>query len=864
MLGQETYNLRKDVDNLSNILQNNISFNIKTNIPAILISNNQFIESTLTCTLYIHDNGKIEKYNEAILQLSGSVNGKDYTLLKTVNDNADLSYGLNDTNFNYYKILAVDKALHELDMEIIPVIRGDSDSENINVLLGNDSQPISVTDEGVVTTMVVISIPVFVYRGVERVNAVIQEPTDLPTGWGCNIIRNPSITADGEIRLSIPIGTTIIYPTGHIQFNISKDNIDYPVIFTYHTVHISNDGVDGDSYQYIFKRTKNPIAPALPASDSDIIDISKGETSTLINAWTTAPIGVTHDFPYEWSSIRKYDGETKTWGLFINPALWAKYQYNGENGFKGNTGNKGIDGDNINPPIIKDNLTDEDLSGTAGNTLTDNITADYIFDDYDYQDIPVDSTYIDIAHNFSLKAHRVGRQIQLHYNFYVKISSITTNQYCTILDLPSWCEPILTPIYCQNILGPTNRMRINKENDKIVLQVWISNGQTGSANIAGDIHYLSCDLKKKGIASSILINQEQNPANVTVEQGQELSAQLIFNRSETYILPLYFKINGKLYKKNTKGGEDSTHSIYSASLNINLPAETYPSQSVWYDGCLYSMSEPEKMNGHVAETSSVFNLIVKKCNPVFNWGGSSDKAFLQITNSNGGYPLRNHDVTIIINGVNSVLNTDGEGKVYFNLQGYDNITVTAILEESNRSIGKTESHTFHFQSTGSYSVLLTPISVTQEGSGVDFTGLDIANIRRENDGLIIKSSSININSSSKELIINHEEINLPANTVINNIIISISYISSSDNPYNYPELTIPAIETYYNNTLKETINPSKNSISKIETGLPIKIIYTSTIHEIINKIKIKSTTNTGDTGRFNLDSVMIKIDYTIP
>ena len=33
--------------------------------------------------------------------------------------------------------------------------------------------------------------------------------------------------------------------------------------------------------------------------------------------------------------------------------------------------------------IIKDNLTDEDLNGTAGNTLIDNVTGDYIFDDYD-------------------------------------------------------------------------------------------------------------------------------------------------------------------------------------------------------------------------------------------------------------------------------------------------------------------------------------------------------------------------------------------------------------------------------------------------------------------------------------------------
>lgn len=861
MLGQETYNLRKDVDNLENIMKSNYTFFIKTNVPAVLIKNNQFLEDTLECTLYSQDYEKITEY-KGILQLSASTDGKTYNVLDTVTDSAVLTYTLNNLDYNYYKIVATDKQTHELDAEIIPVI---NDADNrVNIFLSNDSQAISVTEDGVVTEQTVINVPVWAYSGVNMVSAEILTPIDLPSGWLFSK-TDPTVTNNGNMVLTIPAETILYEPQGHINFTIRKDNIDYPVVFSYYTIHKNDDGIDGDSYQYIFKRTKILNAPSLPSSTDDIIDISKGESSSNVNAWTTKPIGATHDYPYEWMSIRFYDGETGQWSPFSLPSLHSSYQYNGENGFKGNNGNKGVDGDNINPLIIKDNLTDEDLNGTAGNTLIDNVTGDYIFDDYDYEDISFDSTYIDVTKNHYLKAYRVGRQIQMHYNFYVIISSITIDTYCTILELPSWCEPILTPNYCPNILGPTNRMRINKENNKIVLQVWISNGQTGSANIAGDIHFLSCDLKKKGIASSIWINRTVTPSSVTVEQGQPLLAQLIFAKTEDeYILPLYFKINNKLYKKDTVNESDSTHDIYSASLNINLPAGTYASQSIWYDGCLYSMSEPEKMNGHVAEASSVFNLIVNKCNPVFSWGGSSDKAFLQVTNSNGGYPLRNHNVTVIINSVNSVLNTDGEGKVYFNLQGHDNITVTGILEDSNRSYGKTESHTFHFQSTGSYSIVLTPINVTQEGDGVDFTGLDIANIRRENDGLIIKSSPINTNSSSKELIINHGEINLPANAVINNIITSISYISSSDNPYNYPELTIPSIKTYYDNTLKETINPSKNSISKIETGLPIKIIYTSTKHEIINKIQINSTTNTGDAGRFNVDSVTIKIDYTIP
>lgn len=84
------------------------------------------------------------------------------------------------------------------------------------------------------------------------------------------------------------------------------------------------NGIDGDGVEYIFKRTKDNIRPSTP--------VSQNQEDFIPEGWEDNPIGVDEEWMYEWVCKRKYSGETKTWGLFSTPAIWAKFGKDGEDG----------------------------------------------------------------------------------------------------------------------------------------------------------------------------------------------------------------------------------------------------------------------------------------------------------------------------------------------------------------------------------------------------------------------------------------------------------------------------------------------------------------------------------------------------
>lgn len=113
------------------------------------------------------------------------------------------------------------------------------------------------------------------------------------------------------------------------------------------------DGMDGDGVQYIFLATANPITVVQypPIHLRDIYNDANGtdvsaegndnnidynhpkasyeyyDTGEFIpNGWTDDPSDVDAQQPYEYVSIRRYNGSTQHWGAYSIPKVWRMYK----------------------------------------------------------------------------------------------------------------------------------------------------------------------------------------------------------------------------------------------------------------------------------------------------------------------------------------------------------------------------------------------------------------------------------------------------------------------------------------------------------------------------------------------------------
>lgn len=113
------------------------------------------------------------------------------------------------------------------------------------------------------------------------------------------------------------------------------------------------DGMDGDGVQYIFLATANPITVAqYPPihlrdiyNDANGADVSAEENDNNIdynhpkasyeyydtrefipNGWTDDPSDVDAQQPYEYVSLRRYNGSTGHWGPYSVPKVWRMYK----------------------------------------------------------------------------------------------------------------------------------------------------------------------------------------------------------------------------------------------------------------------------------------------------------------------------------------------------------------------------------------------------------------------------------------------------------------------------------------------------------------------------------------------------------
>ena len=154
----------------------------------------------------------------------------------------------------------------------------------------------------------------FIYKITESPTPPIKPETSqevdyVPSGW----YDNPQ-----------GVTSTYLYEWICVRYKIAGvwGEFSSPVIWS----KWGEKGMDGDGYEYIYKRTTISTSPSRPT------EISQAEDFVPIG-WTDEPVGVTSTYIYEWVCVRKK--ANGVWGGFSTPAVWAKFGQDGTDGSDG-------------------------------------------------------------------------------------------------------------------------------------------------------------------------------------------------------------------------------------------------------------------------------------------------------------------------------------------------------------------------------------------------------------------------------------------------------------------------------------------------------------------------------------------------
>jgi len=209
MPNQGSYDLRHDVDRLQrkvNVFENGFadSFFIETSVPTIIYKDDIFNPKSITFYSYKNNKGKIETY-EGTLKVSTSVDGNNYTLLKTSND-TNITINLSDNTIKFYKCELYNEKNQLLDSQTIPSLT-EREGDSISLFLGNESQLIPCTNEGNVQDTFSFTISFFCYKGTKLYPCEYTPPSPNPfteLGFTYNLDKQCSSTDNGQITITAP------------------------------------------------------------------------------------------------------------------------------------------------------------------------------------------------------------------------------------------------------------------------------------------------------------------------------------------------------------------------------------------------------------------------------------------------------------------------------------------------------------------------------------------------------------------------------------------------------------------------------------------------------------------------------------
>lgn len=209
MTNQGSYDLRHDVDRLQrkvNVFENGFadSFFIETSVPTIIYKDDIFNPKSITFYSYKNNKGKIETY-EGTLKVSTSVDGNNYTLLKTSND-TNITINLSDNTIKFYKCELYNEKNQLLDSQTIPSLT-EREGDSISLFLGNESQLMPCTNEGNVQDTFSFTISFFCYKGTKLYPCEYAPPSPNPfteLGFTYNLDKQCSSTDNGQITITAP------------------------------------------------------------------------------------------------------------------------------------------------------------------------------------------------------------------------------------------------------------------------------------------------------------------------------------------------------------------------------------------------------------------------------------------------------------------------------------------------------------------------------------------------------------------------------------------------------------------------------------------------------------------------------------
>lgn len=155
-----------------------------------------------------------------------------------------------------------------------------------------------------------------------------KAPAQPPTAQQDDYVPMPSETTDGQVWTDDAVGPDSDTPYEWASKRTKTDDVwskfTAPALWSKFSFD-GLPGVDGNDYEWIFKRTTFNTPPNTP--------FTKQEDGYVPETWTNNPMGPNSEYPYEWTSKRiKINSE---WGVFSSPSLWSKYSFNGEDGVDG-------------------------------------------------------------------------------------------------------------------------------------------------------------------------------------------------------------------------------------------------------------------------------------------------------------------------------------------------------------------------------------------------------------------------------------------------------------------------------------------------------------------------------------------------
>ena len=866
MVNQGSYDLRRDVDVLKRKVDDGIvdseSYFIQASTPVVTYATG-FSPSSITFRGYKILNGFTDLF-PCTLRIYGSNDGSSYTQnpIKQTDNTSSITHTVT-TEYSYYRCEMVYED-NVLDYQTVRVISA-SEASPV-VFLGNESQLIPCDTEGQLISPITFKVPYYCYKGVGKYPCQFSRAgSDIPT-W--LTYTNTDATSSNPGELEITVNSTPSRNHGFLVLAFKVDDETIYCIFNYSRTREGtdgkdgsdgNDGVDGDGYHYIYYRTTTNVKPTTPTEDTTIIYDTTIEGLDLDGTeWFEEIIGTTAQYPYLWCSFRVFNGVESRWGDYCDPYLMEQYTYYGSDGDIGENGLHGADGNTLTGDDIKDKVTD-----VSSSVMEDSVPSNFVSGEILEETIQIG--------DYKTHIFRQGNIVGINLRGTKQSSTTVDNDYVQLITLPQWAYPLYDVFFpdAVHIADEHLRYRIRTENGVPTLSYFNYTTAPRNLYISSSVMYIVDDTLRPSTKLT-------NLSGTMIGQGEAFAVQLLDDEDNP--LPqktLYFKVNGIIYKRET-------NLAGLATLNMNNSGDQ--EVAVWYDGYEYDNGEITTLNTTHTKCQGIFNIYVR---PAFvktiDWGKDDERGYYVEIRTNTNIPLRYHTASMSINGSSKwKVQTDGDGRVYFDLMGYaDDVEVLVTIPESNRVYETiSEKHIFLINFEETYIEDFYPTSVD---ANANFEDLDPKYVSSIGDMKFFKTVEIPYNQSLAPLVLNYDDLNIPLSAVIQHITVQAIFCGlEGTKPMNRPSWKAPKVELEVNGVTAELEGRPSSVICNYDNCGKWKIVnYNSTLaNSDISpgnvdgswkniKLTLSDLTNLGggdshkDKGRFALDYLRLRIEYSV-